>query len=84
MARAKINYSYTLNPLAFQLASDRVLPTLSIRLGPFSKIEAETHLKELDVEEGATKRIDKSGHYKENTAYWIWVEGLKNIKQLEL
>ncbi|RKX44909.1 MAG: hypothetical protein DRP64_05600, partial [Verrucomicrobia bacterium] len=84
LTRAKIDYSYTLSPLSFKLTSDKVLPTLSIRLGPFTKAEAEKHLKELEVEEGATKRIDQSGHYEGSDACWIWVEGMQNITQLEL
>ena len=84
LTRAKINYSYNLNPLAFSLESDRVLPTLSIRLGPFTKSKAVSYLEAIEVPEHAKKRVDKSGHYKKQDAYWIWVEGMKDIKRLEL
>jgi len=82
LTRAKINYSYTLNPLAFELESDSVLPTLSVRLGPFTKAEAEKYFENLEVPNGAQIRIDKSGTYKSNDAYWLWLEGMKNIKKL--
>ncbi len=83
LARAKINYSYTLNPLSFTLESDTVLPTLSVRLGPFLKSEVQKRWGELEVPKGAKKRIDESGHYKNEDACWIWVEGMKNVEQLE-
>jgi len=66
------------------LNSDKILPNLSVRLGPFTKSEAEKQLKKIKVPKSAKTRIDKSGHYKKNDAYWIWVEGMRNIKTLEL
>ena len=66
------------------MSSDKVLPTLSVRLGPFTKSEAEKQLKKIKVPKGAKKRIDKSGHYKKKDAYWIWVEGMKDIKTLNI
>jgi len=84
LTRARINYSYHLDPLSFELESDRPLPSLSIRLGPFTKAEADKHLEKLDVPKGARKRIGKSGHYKKNDAHWIWLEGLKNIERIRL
>ena len=84
LSRAKINYSYSRDPLHFKLESNRVLPTLSVRLGPFAKSEAGKYAKKIKIPKGGKKRIDQSGQYKNGDAYWIWVEGMKNIKQLEL
>ncbi len=84
LSRAKINYSYKLKPLRFKLTSDKTLPTLSVRLGPFTKPEAEKNLKKIKISKKTKKRIDKSGHYKKKDAYWIWVEGMKNVKTLNL
>jgi len=84
LTRARINHSYTVNPLGFELESDKVLPSLSVRLGPFTRAEAKKYLETLKVPKGAGKRIDQSGKYKKNAAYWIWVEGMKNIKVLNI
>ncbi|RLB61220.1 MAG: hypothetical protein DRH08_14250, partial [Deltaproteobacteria bacterium] len=84
LTRAKINYAYNLNPLGFTLESDKSLPTLSVRLGPFTKAEAEECLEEMEVSVKAKKRIDISGKYKNAAAYWVWVEGMSNIKHLDL
>jgi len=84
LTRANINYSYKLKPLSFNLNSDKILPTLSVRLGPFTKSEAKKQLKKIKIPQGAKTRIDKSGHYKKKDAYWIWVEGMKDIKALKL
>ncbi len=66
------------------MSCDNVLPTLSVRLGPFTKSEAEKQFKKIKVPKDAKTRIDKSGHYKKKEAYWIWVEGMKNTKSLKL
>jgi len=84
LTRANINYSYNKAPLKFKLTSDKILPTLSVRLGPFSKSEAEKIIKKLKIPKEAKTRIDKSGHFKKKDAYWIWVEGMKNIKTINL
>ena len=78
--RAKIKYSYNKNPLSFKLTSDKILPTLSVRLGPFTRTEAEKIIKKIKTPKDAKKRIDKSGHYKKQDAYWICIEGMRNIK----
>jgi len=84
LTRALVNYSYKLKPLSFKLTSEKVLPTLSVRLGPFTKTEVEKQLKKIKVPKDAKTRIDKSGQYKKKEAYWIWIEGMKNIKTLNL
>ena len=70
--------------MSFKLTSDKILPTLSVRLGPFTKPEAEKLLTKIKVPKKAKKRIDKSGHYKKQDAYWIWVEGMRNIKSINI
>ena len=84
LSRAKINYSYNKKPLSFKLTSDKTLPTLSVRLGPFTKSEAGKNIEKIKVPKEAKKRIDKSGHYKKKDACWIWVEGMKNVKSLNI
>ena len=40
--------------------------------------------KKLKIPKDAKTRIDKSGHYKNKDAYWIWVEDMKKLKTLNL
>jgi len=84
LTRAKINYSYQVNPPKFKLDSEKTLPTFSVRLGPYTKSEAAKYAKKIKIPKGAKIRIDKSGQLNYNDAYWIWVEGMKDTKALKL
>ena len=84
LTRAKIAYSYTLEPLQFELKSNRPLPTLSVRLGPFTESAAAKHLETLRVPPNAQTRLVKSGKHKNGEANWIWVEGMKNVKSVKI
>jgi len=83
-SRTKINYSFNLNPLSFKLKSKKSLPALSVRLGPFTKNEAENYAKKIEIPKDAKTIIDTSGHYNNKTAYWIWIVGMKNLKSVDL
>ncbi len=84
LSRAKINYSYTRNPVSFSLTSEKTLPTLSVRFGPYTQSEATTISESLLIPANATKRTETSGEYNNTDAYWIWVEGMTNIDSVTI
>jgi len=84
LSRAKINYSYTRNPISFSLTSDKTLPTLSVRVGPYTQSEATTISGALLLPPGATQRTEISGEYNSTDAYWIWVEGMTDVDSVTI
>jgi len=84
LTRARINYTYTTSK-SFSLASDIALPTLSVRFGPFAgQNAAQMALKNTSFPTGSKQRIETSGHFKKQNAWWLWVEGFKNVKNVEI
>ena len=81
---ARVTYRYEKNS-EFRLRSDRPLPTLFVRLGPFAgDAEACKALGNAAVPDGSAKRIESSGHFRGREAWWLWVEGLTNVRELKL
>ncbi len=81
---ARVDYTFRRSD-SFSLKSDRMLPMLSVRVGPFDGEEEAHHLAEsMVVPEGASKRVEKSGHFAGRPASWIWIEGLKQVTELTL
>jgi hypothetical protein len=76
---ARLAYSYQRGG-RFELTSNRPLPTLSVRLGPFSgKEEANAALAEGSFPKASSQRLDQTGHFEGREAWWIWVEDLRNV-----
>ena len=71
-------------PRMFRLESKQAIPSLSVRLGPCGKEKAEELSQTLDVPSAAKIRIEESGTYNSEAAWWIWVEGMKNIVSLTI
>jgi hypothetical protein len=89
LAQARIGYTFARpgkqHPAGrFSLTSDRSLPTLAVRLGPFGEADARAAQMALAVPPGATTRVETSGRVRGGPAWWIWVEGMTNVKQVEL
>lgn len=78
--RARINYTYDRKRSEFKLTSDIVLPTLSVRIGPFSEKETAKKIKKLQKPKGSASRVEVSGQYNSRAAQWIWVENIENVK----
>ena len=74
LAKARIQYVFK-KPNVFELKSDRTLPTLSIRLGPYGEVAAKRAAEGGDRPEGSTGRVEQSGHANGGDAWWVWVEG---------
>jgi len=59
-------------------------PSLAVRLGPYSQAKAEEHSQALNVPSSGTIRIEESGTYNSEAAWWVWVEGMENISSLTI
>ena len=62
----------------------QAIPSLSVRLGPCSKAKAEELSKSLDAPSSGKIRIEESGTYNGEAAWWIWVEGMEKVSSLNL
>ncbi|MEN8158333.1 MAG: hypothetical protein ABFS10_15375, partial [Bacteroidota bacterium] len=83
--RARVDYSFDRENMSFELESDIALPTLSVRIGPFETEEAANAIiAKSRLPENSTQRVVASGKYRNSTAWWLWVEGMKNINRLSI
>lgn len=85
LTRARISYQFNREKKTFSLRSDRPLPTLSIRLGPFPDGTAA-----IDSQESFTfpieskQRIETSGTYNGKPAWWLWVEAIRDATSVNI
>jgi len=84
LTRARVDYSYDGKTNKFSLKSDIVLPTLSVRVGPFSHADALKFSKKAKVSQDANIRVEASGTYNSQTAWWVWAEGMKDVKAVTI
>ena len=54
---AKLEEMFQVYPLNFKLESDKILPTFSVRLGPYTKSEAEKIIKKIKSSQRCKKTI---------------------------
>jgi hypothetical protein len=83
LARARVSYEFT-RPGTFTLRSDRFLPTLAVRLGPFEESEARRVALEGKRPVNSTVRLSASGNANGRVAWWVWVEGMRDVSEVEL
>jgi hypothetical protein len=83
LKKARIDYRYE-KEVTFSLKSSDPLPKLSIRLGPWSDLEAAEKSMTSISKDGTQCRLESSGVYKEGTALWVWIENLENIDNLSI
>ena len=70
---------------SFVFKSDAVLPNLDIRFGPYSDNNEATEIANvLKTKGGTSVRTVISGTYHNKPAYWVWIEGLSNIKDFSI
>lgn len=84
LTRTKIDYTYNREFCSFTLQSEQAIPSLSVRLGPYSKAKAAELSQNLDVPASGKIRIDESGTYNSGAAWWIWIEGMENVCSVTL
>jgi len=84
LTRARINYSYDKKSGSFELTSDRKLPNLAIRIGPYDQNTANDYAEKLNKSQKAAIRVEASGNVYAQTAWWIWIEEMKNVDAVKL
>ncbi|HKK61040.1 MAG TPA: hypothetical protein VJ951_00685 [Bacteroidales bacterium] len=83
LVKAKIDFEYIKN-VKFIFSSNKVIPNLSLRIGPYSEDEeCESLVDELE-NHGYSAEILTTGRYKGGGARWIWINKLKNLKKLNI
>lgn len=83
LKKARLRYQFK-KPGIFSLKSDLTLPTLSVRLGPFEEASARRVAESGKRPAGTTARVDRSGTYKSGDAWWVWIEGMKDVREVEI
>ena len=79
---AWIDYTYERGG-RFAFQSDRLLPEMDVRFGPYvSRDEADRIARSLSSK--GEVRVEESGRFRDEAAYWVWLEGLKNIQELQI
>jgi len=76
-----ISYTYEKGK-SFTMESTLAIPDLAIRIGPWPNKGEADQVSEFIRGEGLDSRLENSGSYKGNPAWWIWIEKLENIKDL--
>jgi len=84
LKRARVSYKYDKTQATFSLKSDIELPTLSVRIGPFSSQKIAAKILKGKFPKKSRQRIVASGKYQDKAAWWIWVEGMTNIKEVKI
>lgn len=85
LSKALVNYKFDRNTLSFSLRSDKPLPKLAIRLGPFgTENEAQKFVQTLGRKGVKCTRVDCSGTFKKTDAFWVWIENLSNIDSIHI
>lgn len=82
-SKARVSYRFE-RPGRFTLSSDTLIPDLSVRLGPFDEDTARRLSSTGSRPSGASVRVDQSGQWQGKPAWWIWVEGMREVTNVEL
>jgi hypothetical protein len=83
LAKARVGYVFK-KPGYFTLTSDRPIPRLAVRLGPFDELTAQQVAATGSKPNGSTVRLDKSGTWNGKNAWWLWLENLHDVTGIKL
>lgn len=79
---ARLRYSWRKGE-SFTMSSDKPIPLLSVRLGPFaSEEDARRWLQAATLPSGAKTRVQTSGHMNGKSAWWVWIEEMREVSQI--
>jgi len=83
LIKARLSYEFNKNQ-SFSMKSNIPIPELSIRLGPYSeRNECEAISQQIEAT-GMRSRTESSGKYMNREAWWIWVEDLKVVTEMDI
>lgn len=77
-ADTHIAYTYRRGE-SFALKSDRPLPVLDIRFGPYTDQDTAGRIAQAVTAQGARARIERSGTYRDVPAIWVWAEDMRDV-----
>ncbi len=80
--KARLSYTYE-KGRAFSMECSDPIPSLSLRLGPWPEAEAGSEMKHLE-KSGFDCRLELSGRCQEAPAAWIWIENIRDAKELSI
>jgi len=81
--KARLDFRFEKGGIFSMNCSDPI-PLLSIRLGPWSdKKAAEESMKQISAE-GTKCRLESSGVFRGESAWWLWLEDLENTNKLTI
>ncbi len=84
LARAGVDFSYDRKTGIFKFNSDRPLPNLAVRIGPFDEATARKRAGTSRWPAGARVRVETSGTHRGKAAWWVWIEGLTAVSSVTL
>jgi hypothetical protein len=80
---ARVGYRYRRGE-SFELRSDKPLPGLQLRLGPFASEQAAASAVASGLPSGARTRPAQSGAWNGAPAWWLWIEDIGEAREVAL
>ena len=81
---ATIDYAYRRGQ-RFTLRCDKPVPALDIRFGPYTgQAEADRIAEAVRAKGGADVRVERSGSFHGQPAYWVWIETITGTQNYEV
>lgn len=81
LENATIDYAYRRGK-RFMLRCDKPMPALDIRFGPYTgQAEADRIAEAVRAKGGADVRVERSGSFHGQPAYWVWAENLNGTRE---
>jgi len=81
---ATIDYAYRRGQ-RFTLRCDKPVPALDIRFGPYTgQAEADRIAEAVRAKGGADVRVERSGSFHGQPAYWVWIENITGTQNYEV
>jgi hypothetical protein len=83
LQKARVSYRYE-KGWSFSFRSDRSIPRLSVRLGPWESEAEVSGLMDFLSGNGLEYRVVSSGSYRGKAAWWIWADASGGVSELNI
>ncbi|OHB43063.1 MAG: hypothetical protein A2Y13_00475 [Planctomycetes bacterium GWC2_45_44] len=80
----RLSYTYDRDRVEFKFRCSEEVPLMSVRLGPFSESRAHEIERILQEKHYHKIRLDQSGTFDGQPAWWIWLEKMENISEVSV